>query len=168
MLVDEQDQLRLTGFEEARIEREGFREEVPPVVAAQHGLHVGRLAYRAPEILMRHTAFSFPVDCWSVGCTIWTMATRKPILFDERTEKHALATILGLLGGPDDHAFETLQSFPGWEPLIGSYKPFKEFARAYFDPEPAVVLGGLLDWLPSRPSGKTKDRVSDDTKVCFD
>jgi serine/threonine protein kinase len=37
------------------------------------------LWYRAPELLLEATQYSFPVDMWSVGCIFWEICTFRPL-----------------------------------------------------------------------------------------
>ena len=79
LLIEAPNLLQLTGFEDARIERMGFRDEISAAVAAKEGLHVGRLPYRAIEILLCNPDFSFQVDLWSIGCVMWELAVKETV-----------------------------------------------------------------------------------------
>jgi protein kinase len=35
--------------------------------------------YRAPELLLRSTSYSSPVDMWAIGCIIYEMMTLSPL-----------------------------------------------------------------------------------------
>ena len=119
LLVDDRNVLRLAGFEDARIEREGFREEISDAIAAEWGLHVGLLPFRAPEILLGNTQFSFGVDLWSIGCVMWSMAVEGAV-FEHQTTVTAhsgevLEVICSKIGGPDQEDLAHLSRLPCWQ-----------------------------------------------------
>ncbi len=55
--------------------------------------------YRAPEILLRSTSYSSPIDIWAVGCIAAECYTLRP-LFPGSSEIDQLFKICGVLGTP--------------------------------------------------------------------
>lgn len=56
--------------------------------------------YRAPEVLLRSTAYSAPIDIWAVGCIMAELYTFRP-LFPGNSEIDELFKICSVLGTPD-------------------------------------------------------------------
>lgn len=56
--------------------------------------------YRAPEVLLRSTKYSSPVDVWAVGCIMAELYTLQP-LFPGRSEVDQIFRICTILGTPD-------------------------------------------------------------------
>jgi len=56
--------------------------------------------YRAPEVLLRSTMYSAPIDIWAVGCIIAELYTFRP-LFPGSSEIDELFKICSVLGTPD-------------------------------------------------------------------
>lgn len=55
--------------------------------------------YRAPEILLRSTSYSAPVDLWAIGCIVCEMWSLRP-LFPGNSELDQLFKIVTVLGVP--------------------------------------------------------------------
>lgn len=60
--------------------------------------------YRAPEVLLRSTNYSSPVDIWAVGCIMAELYTLQP-LFPGRSEVDQIFRICSILGTPDKVCF---------------------------------------------------------------
>lgn len=56
--------------------------------------------YRAPEVLLRSTKYSSPVDVWAVGCIMAELYTLQPI-FPGRSEVDQIFRICTVLGTPE-------------------------------------------------------------------
>ncbi|KAJ3144886.1 hypothetical protein HDU89_007689 [Geranomyces variabilis] len=56
--------------------------------------------YRAPEIILRSTSYSSPIDMWAVGCIFAELLTLRP-LFPGNTEMDQLFKIVEVLGTPE-------------------------------------------------------------------
>lgn len=56
--------------------------------------------YRAPEVLVRSTNYSSPIDIWAVGCIMSELYTLQP-LFPGRSEIDQIFRICSVLGTPD-------------------------------------------------------------------
>ncbi|KAJ3159240.1 hypothetical protein HDU86_001843 [Geranomyces michiganensis] len=57
------------------------------------------VGYRAPEIILRSTSYSSPIDIWAVGCIFAELFTLRP-LFPGNTEMDQLFKIVEILGTP--------------------------------------------------------------------
>ena len=55
--------------------------------------------YRAPEVLLRSTNYSSPIDLWAVGCIMAELYTRRP-LFPGSSEIDQIYKICSILGTP--------------------------------------------------------------------
>ncbi|KAK4524333.1 hypothetical protein GAYE_SCF03G2233 [Galdieria yellowstonensis] len=78
------------------------------------------LWYRAPELLLGTTDYSWPIDMWSVGCLMAEMLMRKPP-FAGRDEIEQLDTIFRVLGTPTEDIWPEWTSLPKAE-LFSSKK----------------------------------------------
>ena len=137
MLVNATSLLQVTGFEDARIEREGFRHEIPFSVAAQDGLHVGRLEYRAPEILLGDTSFSFPVDLWSIGCVMWELAVNSTVFQGSNFYQVMMMISSSLV--KDDQDVRELRHLPHWKKSYGMQStPSTKWVTLAFEPAPGT------------------------------
>lgn len=56
--------------------------------------------YRAPEVLLRSTMYSAPIDIWAVGCIMAELYTFRP-LFPGNSEIDEIFKICSVLGTPD-------------------------------------------------------------------
>ncbi|KAJ3022827.1 hypothetical protein HKX48_005160 [Thoreauomyces humboldtii] len=56
--------------------------------------------YRAPEIILRSTSYSSPIDIWAVGCIFAELFTLRP-LFPGNSEMDQLFKIVEILGTPE-------------------------------------------------------------------
>ncbi|KNC97863.1 CMGC/RCK/MAK protein kinase [Spizellomyces punctatus DAOM BR117] len=56
--------------------------------------------YRAPEVILRSTSYSSPIDIWAVGCILAELFTLRP-LFPGTSEMDQLYKIIEVLGCPD-------------------------------------------------------------------
>ena len=60
--------------------------------------------YRAPEVLLRSTNYSSPIDLWAVGCIMVEIYTLQP-LFPGRSEIDQIFRICSILGTPNKVSF---------------------------------------------------------------
>ena len=63
--------------------------------------------YRAPEVLLRSTNYSSPIDLWAVGCIMAEVYTFRP-LFPGSSEVDEIFKITAVLGTPT-HVSNTLK-----------------------------------------------------------
>lgn len=62
--------------------------------------------YRAPEVLLRSTNYSSPIDIWAVGCIMAEVYTLRP-LFPGASEIDTIFKICQVLGTPKKVALRT-------------------------------------------------------------
>ncbi|CDH60381.1 protein [Lichtheimia corymbifera JMRC:FSU:9682] len=67
--------------------------------------------YRAPEVLLRSTHYSYPVDLWAVGAIFAELTTLRP-LFPGRSEVDQLYRITQVLGKPERRSKKQQQLHP--------------------------------------------------------
>uniref|UniRef100_A0AAF5RVV9 Protein kinase domain-containing protein n=1 Tax=Wuchereria bancrofti TaxID=6293 RepID=A0AAF5RVV9_WUCBA len=90
-----------------------------PVRAYTH--EIVTLWYRAPEILLGASRYSFGVDIWSVGCIFAEMAARTP-LFKGDSEITQLFSIFSIMSTPTEETWHGVsqlanyqEAFPQWK-----------------------------------------------------
>jgi len=64
--------------------------------------------YRAPELLLQNSDYSFAVDMWSVGCILAELLRRRP-LFPGADYLDQLRRIVGVLGTPTEEDLTTVE-----------------------------------------------------------
>ncbi|XP_064486447.1 serine/threonine-protein kinase ICK-like isoform X2 [Ornithodoros turicata] len=107
--------------------------------------------YRAPEILLRSTNYSSPIDMWAVGCIMAELYTLQP-LFPGRSEIDQIFRICSVLGTPDK------RDWPEGHQLAAAmnfrFPQFSEMPLASIVPnagkDSVVLLRDLLRWNPAR------------------
>lgn len=96
------------------------------------------LWYRAPEILLGSSAYSFEVDVWSAGCILAELALGQPT-FPGRSDIHTIFLIFEKLGTPTEETWPGVsqlehysEKFPRWRTcgLISSAAKRPEFEQA--------------------------------------
>ena len=60
--------------------------------------------YRAPEVLLRSTAYNSPIDTWAAGCIMAELFSLRP-LFPGGSETDQIHKICSVLGSPNQHTF---------------------------------------------------------------
>lgn len=150
VLLSADSAVRIMGLDEARVQRPGFRWEVSNLEAARHGLHIGMLEYRAPEILMAFSRFNSKVDSWSMGCIIAELAGRKPVFTADSIEE-VLAQVFLLMGSPPEGVYTELSMYPGWEERYALQAERPNWAVQFLpDSDGAHLLTSLMTFAPSR------------------
>lgn len=69
------------------------------------------LWYRAPELLLGETEYSWPIDIWSAGCIFAELLGGKP-LFDGKSEPDQIHKIFQLLGMPNERIWPGFSQLP--------------------------------------------------------
>lgn len=130
ILINEEGSIKLCGFGNARsfIEERCFENTIKGETN-NFTTEVGRLNYRAPEILAskkkRFGEYNEKVDIWSIGCVMAELY-KKEIFFNPRKSKSSweamLEEIFKLLGKPKK---EELEDFASKERIKTIYKMYK-------------------------------------------
>lgn len=69
------------------------------------------LWYRAPELLLGETSYSWAIDIWSAGCIFAELLSGKP-LFPGRSEPDQVQRIFALLGMPNERCWPGFSALP--------------------------------------------------------
>ncbi|GAB4820389.1 hypothetical protein N2152v2_007435 [Parachlorella kessleri] len=105
VLLNSECQLKLADFGLARSVAQLHSEEGNPVLTD----YVATRWYRAPEILLSSTRYTFGVDMWACGCILGELLTGKPI-FPGTSTMNQLDRILEVTGRPSPDDIESMQS----------------------------------------------------------
>jgi len=108
------------------------------------------LHYRAPELLLESTRYSYSIDMWSLGCVLAEMLTGQ-ILFRGTLVSKQLDCILAVLGTPSEEECPTLHSKSAAR--ASHIKGMGLLAAApglHGHPVAADLIGQLLAWDPAR------------------
>ncbi|XP_037554815.1 serine/threonine-protein kinase ICK isoform X1 [Dermacentor silvarum] len=107
--------------------------------------------YRAPEVLLRSTTYSSPIDLWAVGCIIAELYTLQP-LFPGRNEVDQLFRICAVLGTPDQREWPEGHQLAAALQLRWPHFPQGSLAAVVpsASREALVLMRDLLRWNPAR------------------
>ncbi|CAG2119845.1 unnamed protein product, partial [Medioppia subpectinata] len=107
--------------------------------------------YRAPEVLLRSTNYSSPIDIWAVGCIMAELYTLQP-LFPGRSEIDQIFRCSSVLGTPDRRDWAE-----GYQLANAMNFRFPQFSPMPLDSivsnshaDGIVLLEDMLRWNPSR------------------
>ncbi|KAF0290054.1 Serine/threonine-protein kinase ICK [Amphibalanus amphitrite] len=118
--------------------------------------------YRAPEVLLRSTSYSSPIDIWAVGCIMAEVYTYRP-LFPGSSEIDEIFKICSVLGTPDK------RDWPEGHQLASAISfTFPQFSPTPLEtlipnasPEAIHLIRDMLLWNPSkRPTAQNAIRYS--------
>lgn len=71
--------------------------------------YVATKLYRAPEVMLGSTDYSFPVDVWSIGCIIAEMFMDKPVvLMHSQNIVEQIQRYFNIFGKPSDEDLESI------------------------------------------------------------
>ncbi|KAF8782143.1 serine/threonine-protein kinase ICK-like [Argiope bruennichi] len=110
--------------------------------------------YRAPEILLRSTNYSSPIDLWALGCIMAELYNLRP-LFPGRSEIDQIFRIASVLGTPDKA--EWPEGYRLAAQMNFHFPKFSQISLADVVPgisiEGLTLLTDMLKWNPSlRPT----------------
>lgn len=105
MLLNSECQVKMADFGLARSVAQLQTEEGNPVLTD----YVATRWYRAPEILLSSTRYTFGVDMWACGCILGELINGKPI-FPGTSTMNQLDRILDVTGRPSAEDIESIQS----------------------------------------------------------
>ncbi|ELU11331.1 hypothetical protein CAPTEDRAFT_20073 [Capitella teleta] len=107
--------------------------------------------YRAPEVLLRSTSYSSPLDIWALGCIMAELYTLRP-LFPGSSEIDQLFKVCAVLGTPsksewnEGHKLAAAMNFR-WPQMVST--PLKQLIPSA-GPEGLALLRDSLFWDPQR------------------
>ncbi|GIX78654.1 hypothetical protein CDAR_370061 [Caerostris darwini] len=110
--------------------------------------------YRAPEILLRSTNYSSPIDLWALGCIMAELYNLRP-LFPGRSEIDQIFRIASVLGTPNKA--EWAEGYRLAAQMNFHFPKFSQISLADVVPgisiEGLTLLNDMLKWNPSlRPT----------------
>ncbi|XP_028324631.1 serine/threonine-protein kinase ICK-like [Gouania willdenowi] len=118
--------------------------------------------YRAPEVLLRSTSYSSPIDQWAVGCIMAELYTLRP-LFPGSSEVDTIFKICQVLGTPkkndwpEGYHLANIMNFRWPQCVPSNLKTLVPNAS----PEAIHLMTDLLQWDPKkRPSSAQALRYS--------
>ncbi|XP_067121096.1 serine/threonine-protein kinase dyf-5-like [Centruroides vittatus] len=107
--------------------------------------------YRAPEVLLRSTNYSSPIDIWAVGCIMAELYTLQP-LFPGRSEIDQIFRICSVLGTPDKRDWPE-----GYQLATAMNFRFPQFSEMpmsniirKISKEGLILLKDMLRWNPAQ------------------
>lgn len=121
-----------------------------PVAGFSH--EVVTLWYRAPDVLLGSTAYSTPIDMWSIGCIMAELYLNGTPLFPGRNAQDQLKKIFKLLGTPTHeewpHFLPAGHAFPDWLRTFQVYPRPPSLSHVFpmIEPEGLDLLARLLDY----------------------
>lgn len=112
--------------------------------------------YRAPEVLLRSTMYSAPIDIWAVGCIMVELYTFRP-LFPGNSEIDEIFKICSVIGTPDKREWPE-----GFKLAAAMNFKFPQFSATPLStlipnasPEANALMTDMLRWNPAkRPSAQ--------------
>lgn len=104
ILIDSNCIIKFADFGLARTV-EQWKEPCGPVMTE----YVATKLYRAPEVMLGSTDYSFPVDVWSIGCMIAEMFMEKPVvLMHSQNIVEQLQRYFNIFGKPSDEDLDSI------------------------------------------------------------
>ncbi len=90
---------------------------------AANGVGVTTVHYRAPEVALGDSRFSYPADCWSLGCVLAEIVKREPLFNGWEGELGVIMQIFRLCGTPTEGRLVQLPRFSSAFPKFTSSWP---------------------------------------------
>ncbi|XP_037068139.1 serine/threonine-protein kinase ICK-like isoform X2 [Pollicipes pollicipes] len=107
--------------------------------------------YRAPEVLLRSTSYSSPIDIWAVGCIMAEVYTYRP-LFPGSSEIDEIFKICSVLGTPDKR--DWTEGYQLATTMNFTFPQFSPTALETIIPtasaEAITLIADMLRWNPSK------------------
>ncbi len=98
--------------------------------------NVSTPTYKAPEMFLAPSKYSYKVDVWNLGCILYFMCTTKALIY-EYAQGYSLINIIEVLGAPTEESWPGVTSLPEWSSLYSSVKSDKSL---YFNILPPYVF----------------------------
>ncbi|KAF0287707.1 Serine/threonine-protein kinase MAK [Amphibalanus amphitrite] len=107
--------------------------------------------YRAPEVLLRSTSYSSPIDIWAVGCIMAELYTYRP-LFPGSSEIDEIFKICSVLGTPDKRDWP--EGYQLASTMNFTFPPFSPASLEKLIPtasaEAITLIVDMLRWNPGK------------------
>ena len=148
VLLNSECHVKMADFGLARSIAQLHSEEGNPVLTD----YVATRWYRAPEILLSSTRYTFGVDMWACGCILGELIKGKPI-FPGTSTMNQLDRILDFTGRPSPEDIEAMQS-PFAATMLGSMRapevPRLEATFPTASPDALDLLSKLMHFNPDK------------------
>mmetsp|Transcript_12070 Transcript_12070/g.15656 ORF Transcript_12070/g.15656 Transcript_12070/m.15656 type:complete len:427 (-) Transcript_12070:56-1336(-) len=109
--------------------------------------------YRAPEIMLSHTMYTYAIDVWSVGCILGELLGRRP-MFPGDDYIHQIRIITDKIGTPSDEDLLSFVKSTKARKFMKDqgFKPPQDFKRTYPNADPAAIdlLQRMLTFNPAK------------------
>eukprot|EP00227_Mantoniella_beaufortii_P020136 CAMPEP_0197574462 /NCGR_PEP_ID=MMETSP1326-20131121/189_1 /TAXON_ID=1155430 /ORGANISM="Genus nov. species nov., Strain RCC2288" /LENGTH=406 /DNA_ID=CAMNT_0043137049 /DNA_START=114 /DNA_END=1336 /DNA_ORIENTATION=- len=149
LLLNSECQVKIADFGLARSVAQLQDDEGPSPILTDY---VATRWYRAPEILLGSTKYTFGVDMWSSGCILGELLGGKPI-FPGTSTMNQLDRIMEVTGGPSAQDIDAVQS-PFAATMLESLPPTKPKRAQELFPnaseQAADLLHKLLEFNPDK------------------
>lgn len=107
--------------------------------------------YRAPEVLLRSTNYSSPMDIWAIGCIMAELYTLRP-LFPGSSEIDEIFKICSILGTPDKKDWP--EGYQLAAAMNFKFPQFTETPLAQIIPQASkegiIMMKDMLKWNPNK------------------
>ena len=80
------------------------------------------LWYRAPELMLGESKYSFNVDIWALGCLFAEMITKKPLFMGD-SQVDQLFKIFSVFGTPNEESWNGVTNLPFYKDSFPRFKP---------------------------------------------
>ena len=149
LLLNSECQVKIADFGLARSVAQLEEDEGPTPILTDY---VATRWYRAPEILLGSTEYTFGVDMWSSGCILGELLGGKPI-FPGTSTMNQLDRIMEITGRPSGEDVDAIQS-PFAATMLESLPPSRRRRIAHVFPnageQAADLLSKLLEFNPNK------------------
>ena len=149
LLLNSECQVKIADFGLARSVAQLEENEAPAPILTDY---VATRWYRAPEILLGSTKYTFGVDMWSSGCILGELLGGKP-LFPGTSTMNQLDRIMEVTGRPSGEDVDAIQS-PFAATMLESLPPSRRRRIAQIFPnageQAADLLSKLLEFNPNK------------------
>ena len=149
LLLNSECQVKIADFGLARSVAQLEEDEGPAPILTDY---VATRWYRAPEILLGSTKYTFGVDMWSSGCILGELLGGKPI-FPGTSTMNQLDRIMEVTGRPSGEDVDAIQS-PFAATMLESLPPSRRRRIAHVfpnaDEQAADLLSKLLEFNPNK------------------
>jgi mitogen-activated protein kinase 15 len=148
VLLNSECQVKMADFGLARSVAQLHSEEGNPVLTD----YVATRWYRAPEILLSSTRYTFGVDMWACGCILGELINGKPI-FPGTSTMNQLDRILEVTGRPSAEDIDSIQSPFAATMLESMRAPDTPRLEAMFpsaSPEALDLMSKLMHFNPDK------------------
>ena len=149
LLLNSECQVKIADFGLARSVAQLEEDEGPAPILTDY---VATRWYRAPEILLGSTKYTFGVDMWSSGCILGELLGGKPI-FPGTSTMNQLDRIMEITGRPSGEDVDAIQS-PFAATMLESLPPSRRRRIAHVfpnaDEQAADLLSKLLEFNPNK------------------